>query len=196
VTSTTSRRGPYAKTAGRIDGILDAALELFAVNGYRATTMKEIADRTGMSQAGLMHHFPAKADILIALLQRRDERSSALTPEASALPLLDRLLTAADDIRDQPALVALQCVLSAEATAPDHPAHAYFKDRNVRNVSRTSAAFAELQRQGGIRPDADPASLARMTLALLDGLQMQWLYDPSSVDIRADLQAFISVWIT
>ncbi|MBB2939957.1 AcrR family transcriptional regulator [Amycolatopsis bartoniae] len=40
-------RGPYAKTAGRVEHILDATAELFAASGYRAATMKDIAQRAG-----------------------------------------------------------------------------------------------------------------------------------------------------
>lgn len=191
--SATTRRGPYAKTAGRIEHILDVSLELFAAGGYRATTMKEIAERAGLSQPGLMHHFPTKADVLIALLHSRDERSSALAPEAAVLPARDRLLMIADDIHDQRDLVTLYTVVSAEAIAPDHPAHEYFKDRYARVVSMTTTAFTTLQQQGGLRADAEPAHLAQMMIGLLEGLQAQWLHDPASVDIRAQLSAFLDL---
>lgn len=194
MSSSTSRRGPYAKTAGRVDKILDVALELFAANGYRATTMSEIAERVGLSYPGLMHHFPTKEDVLAAVLRRRDERSSALAPEASRLPPFERLLTIADDMRADPAAVALHCVLIAEATAPDHPAHAYFTHRTAEIRDRLTSAMAELRQQGLLRPDADPASLAQMVLALLNGLQLQWLYHPDVVDIRAELGAFLAAW--
>lgn len=190
-----SRRGPYAKTAGRIECILDAALDLFATNGYRSTTMREVAERAGISQPGLVHHFPTKADVMLALLRRRDERCAArLARAAGTLPPVDRLLAFADDIRGQCTETALHCVLSAEATAADHPAHDYFKDRRARLVASMTTGFAELQRQGAVRPDADPATLARTLLALLDGLRLQWLYDPSAVDIRAELEVFVRSW--
>jgi AcrR family transcriptional regulator len=194
--STAARRGPYAKSASRIERILDVAVELFADNGFRATTMKEIAERAGMSQTGLMHHFRTKTDVLIAVLRRRDEQSEALIAEAVALPPLERLLAIADEMRNQPRLMALHCVLCAEATAPDHPAHAYFAERTAVLVTRIGAAFTELQRQGVLRADVAPASLARTMLALLDGLELQWLYDPDSVDIKAELRTFLSVWTT
>ena len=49
-------------------GVLDAALYLFSHHGYRATTMREIADRAGVSTGNMYHHFPDKETIFNALI--------------------------------------------------------------------------------------------------------------------------------
>lgn len=49
-------------------GVLDAALHLFAHNGYRATTMREIAERAGVSTGNVYHHFPDKETIFRELI--------------------------------------------------------------------------------------------------------------------------------
>jgi AcrR family transcriptional regulator len=49
--------------------VLDAALELFSHQGYRATTMREIADRAGLSTGNCYHHFPDKESIFRTLLE-------------------------------------------------------------------------------------------------------------------------------
>ncbi|HEY0157689.1 MAG TPA: TetR/AcrR family transcriptional regulator [Thermoanaerobaculia bacterium] len=48
--------------------VLDAALNLFSHQGYRATTMREIADRARVSTGNCYHHFPDKEAIFRALL--------------------------------------------------------------------------------------------------------------------------------
>jgi AcrR family transcriptional regulator len=48
--------------------VLDAALRLFASQGYRATTMREIADQAGVSTGNVYHHFPDKERIFRELL--------------------------------------------------------------------------------------------------------------------------------
>jgi AcrR family transcriptional regulator len=48
--------------------VLDAALHLFAEQGYRATTMREIADRAKVSTGNVYHHFPDKETIFRDLL--------------------------------------------------------------------------------------------------------------------------------
>ena len=48
--------------------VLDAALHLFAHNGYRATTVREIADRARVSTGNVYHHFPDKEAIFRELI--------------------------------------------------------------------------------------------------------------------------------
>lgn len=48
--------------------MLDAALDLFSHNGYRATSVREIADRAGVSIGAVYHHFPDKETIFRELL--------------------------------------------------------------------------------------------------------------------------------
>jgi AcrR family transcriptional regulator len=48
--------------------MLDAALHLFSHQGYRATTMREIADNAGASTGNVYHHFPDKETIFRTLL--------------------------------------------------------------------------------------------------------------------------------
>ncbi|HEX8616187.1 MAG TPA: TetR/AcrR family transcriptional regulator [Thermoanaerobaculia bacterium] len=48
--------------------VLDAALTLFSQQGYRATTMREVADRAGVSTGNVYHHFPDKDAIFRALI--------------------------------------------------------------------------------------------------------------------------------
>lgn len=48
--------------------VLDAALQLFASQGYRATTMREIAEQAGVSTGNVYHHFPDKERIFRALI--------------------------------------------------------------------------------------------------------------------------------
>ena len=48
--------------------VLDAALYLFSHQGYRATTMRQIADRASVSTGNFYHHFPDKDTIFRALI--------------------------------------------------------------------------------------------------------------------------------
>jgi AcrR family transcriptional regulator len=48
--------------------VLDAALYLFSHHGYRATTMREVADRASVSTGNVYHHFPDKEAIFLALI--------------------------------------------------------------------------------------------------------------------------------
>ena len=48
--------------------VLDAALHLFSHQGFRATSVREVADRAGVSIGNVYHHFPDKEAIFQALL--------------------------------------------------------------------------------------------------------------------------------
>lgn len=49
--------------------ILDAALELFSVQGFEATSVSQIADEVGIRKASVYSHFASKQEILDALMQ-------------------------------------------------------------------------------------------------------------------------------
>ena len=56
-----------ARQQGTRERILDVALELFTEEGYDRASLREIAERLGVTKAALYYHFPSKADILFAL---------------------------------------------------------------------------------------------------------------------------------
>jgi AcrR family transcriptional regulator len=49
--------------------ILDAARELFGQRGFQRTSVQQIAERIGVVKTAVLHHFPAKVDILSALVE-------------------------------------------------------------------------------------------------------------------------------
>jgi AcrR family transcriptional regulator len=53
--------------------ILDVALDLFTEKGYDGTSLREIAERLGVTKAALYYHFASKEDILMALHMRLHE---------------------------------------------------------------------------------------------------------------------------
>jgi TetR/AcrR family transcriptional regulator len=48
--------------------ILDAALEVFSLHGFRGATLDQIADRAGLSKPNLLYYFPSKEEVHTALL--------------------------------------------------------------------------------------------------------------------------------
>lgn len=186
-------RGSYAKTREVRTQILDAAFGVFAESGYRAGSLRLVADRVGMSEAGLLHHFRSKSELLQVVLERRDDdahRFVAREP-TDGVAALQGLIELARYNASTPGMVALHCTLSAEATSPDHPAHGYFVRRYEETRHSLVLAFADLERRGLLRESVSPASAARATIAMMDGLQVQWLLDRSLLDMAADLRTFL-----
>ena len=103
---------------------------------------------------------------------------------------LQSLVNVARKNSDSRGLVELFATLSAESTAPDHPAHEYFVERYDRVVSEISQHFVELVEDGAARPGLDPVTAGRQWVALMDGLQIQWLLNEAT-DMAGVLDAHL-----
>jgi len=179
--------------------VLDAALEMFAEQGYRATSVRDIAARCGMTHPGLLYHFPSKAALLMAALQRRDDvdcvdgevRQLGFN-QLEARAVLRHLVTSAKNNASKRGLVELFANLSVEATAPDHPAHDYFVERYAALKATVARAFTDLESEGALRQGVVTHIAAAQVVAAMDGLQIQWLLDPEGVDMEAALGALVN----
>jgi AcrR family transcriptional regulator len=191
-------RGPYAKSEQTRTAILDAALNVFAESGYRSGSLRSVAERVGMSEAGLLHHFPNKSALLAAVLERRDEQTQDnfdFDP-THGRDLLRSLVKLAEYNASTPGVVELFCTLSAEATSPEHPAHEYFRRRYEFTTSMIRKGFETVADRGELRAEVAPDAAARGAVALMDGLQIQWLLDRSSVDMAADMRRYFDSLLT
>ncbi|MGW9114855.1 TetR/AcrR family transcriptional regulator [Microbacterium sp. NPDC055683] len=182
------RRGPYARSAERRRAIVDAALEVFAAKGYLSGSLQDIADRIGVSQTSLLHYFPRKRDLLLAVLAHRD----AVDKPPPGLPWTDSVLAQAELNAHHRGLPELYAVLCGEAVTDDHPARAHFSDRFSQLRAEYAAQLRRLDEEGRLRPGVDPAVAATGLIALWDGLQTQWLLEPS-VDVVGGLRAYLSL---
>ena len=191
-------RGEYAKTAGRRHEILGAAVDVFSSAGFHKGSLRDVAERAGLSQAGVLHHFPSKTHLVEAVLEWRDDQSRERFERKDAgVDLLRAAVELIDsNQRETPELVELFATLSAEATSPDHPVHDYFTRRYAWVVDYVRASFEDIAEAGLLRPDVVPASAARAMVALMDGLQIQWLYDRESVDMAAEVRRYLQTLLT
>jgi AcrR family transcriptional regulator len=198
MTLTGKPRGEYAKTAARRREILEAGIDVFSSNGFRSGSIREIAERVGMSQAGLLHHFSNKNELLAGVLELRDERSRTLVnfDSTDGLEHLRGHVSNMAYNASMPGLVELHCILSAEATSADHPAHDYFVNRYRWVVEFTTEAIENVRDAGKLAEGVDPASAARSLIALMDGLQVQWLLDRDSIDMAEETRRYIRTLLT
>ncbi|PXA70050.1 TetR/AcrR family transcriptional regulator [Cryobacterium arcticum] len=201
ITSETARkpRGAYAKTAGRRREILEAGMDVFATNGFRSGSIREIAEVVGMSQAGLLHHFSNKNELLAGVLELRDDRATEYvdTSAPASIETIRGFVRLIDyNAHQVPGLVELHCVLSAEATSPEHPAHDYFVRRYDWVLSFLTAAFETMRADGQLAAGIDPASAARGMIAMSDGLQVQWLLNRDALDMAEEMRNYLRPLLT
>jgi len=198
VTTVARTRGEYAKTPERRQQIVDAAVEVFSSAGYRKGSLRDVADKAGLSQPGLLHHFPSKEHLLVAVLTWRDGESRRLMgePLPEGVDFFRGVVRTAEHNATTPELVELHVIVSAEGTSEDHPLRDYFVRRYAWILDLTRQAFERAAVEGQLRPGVDPASAARALIALWDGLQIQWLLDREGVDVAADLRRYPQLLLT
>lgn len=168
--------------------IMEVTTRLIAERGFWGLSMQDVADGCGLTVPGLLHHVGSKDGLLIAVLEHRDaEDMRALTRHLGDGGADLRQMCAALVRRNasQPEIVRLFAVLEAESLAPSHPAHAYFAARQEHAVD----SFAALAKGQFNRPEL----LARQLVALMDGLQLQWLRAPETADLVRDWEAAAEV---
>ncbi len=76
------------RSNSRNDALLEAAAERFATQGFRATSMRDIAKAVDMLPGSIYYHFPSKDDLLLAIYEAGVEQITATFDEAVA-PLED-----------------------------------------------------------------------------------------------------------
>jgi AcrR family transcriptional regulator len=189
--------GGYLKGRLRREDIIAAAISVYGEAGYHGSSLREIAKRAGITHTGLIYYFPTKEALLAAVLERRDaEDSQRFAVVPPGLEVLRQFIGLAEHNVAHPGIVDLYARLAAEAVAADHPAHDYF----VRHyeIARASVleSFRALAGSGELRPDADPDVAALTFIALMDGLQVQWLTTPADVDLVGSLRFYLQNLLT
>ena len=185
---TAERRQPRSRpeTLARRREILDAAVEIFGSRGYTGGTLQEIADQVGMTHAGILHHFGSKHALLVEVLRHRDETDVADIDGQhipDGMPLFRHLVRTALLNAHRAGIVQAYVVLSAESVTAGHPGRDFFEKRYRTLRAEVAHAFAVVCAERGITaPDTVDVASAGI-LAVMDGLQVQWLLDPDAVEL-------------
>ncbi|MDX3711532.1 TetR/AcrR family transcriptional regulator [Streptomyces europaeiscabiei] len=168
--------------------IVLATLEVIAERGYRGASMAAIAERVGLTQQGLLHYFPTKDALLVAVLEERD-RWDAVPDSALRLDLLGSLV---EYNAMRPGIVQTFSALLGESVTEGHPARGFFTER----YGRVREALVEVLRAeyGDRLPSGlTPERAAPLLVAVMDGLQYQWLLDPGAVDMPGAFRDFLAL---
>ncbi|MCW2802596.1 MAG: TetR/AcrR family transcriptional regulator [Propionibacteriaceae bacterium] len=161
--------------------ILSAAKQVFAAHGYRGGSLNDVATLAGYTRAGLLHHYPSKQAVLLALLDLRDERLGTRDwrEVESIFTVIERLPDLVRRILEDRVLVQLAHALTAEASESGHPAHEWAAGRQDQLRQRLVASVRHSIDARELAPSIDPESLAAVILAAVEGLEAQWLINES-----------------
>ncbi|MGW2892966.1 TetR/AcrR family transcriptional regulator [Streptomyces griseoruber] len=169
--------------AGR-ERILKAALDVFSARGFRAGSLNDIAEAAGLTRAGLLHYYPNKQAVLLALLEQRDAELHVVQPDLglTLLEILENLDAFTAQVVGDRALVQLAHILTAEASGEEHPAREWVARRYATLRGVLADAVRRSIEAGELRADVDPEVFAALVLAVGEGAENQWLVNPEAVD--------------
>ncbi len=187
-------QGSEARRRDRRQQLITLALYAFGARGYRGTSLASIAKEAGISEPGLLHHFGSKVELLKRVLEEHESetRKNLLTDmgERSLIEATEDLLRYYEA---EPAWIRLWIALSAESIDSDHPTHSWFVDRYRNARARVSSWIEAEQQAGKITTDTSADVLARLALAIMDGLELQFLLDPDDADLVEPTRAFFAL---
>ena len=79
-----ARRTQAERTEATTTALVDAARELFAQDGYAATSLDAVAAKARVTKGAVYHHFEGKQQLFEAVFAREVERLAALMPAVYA----------------------------------------------------------------------------------------------------------------
>lgn len=113
------------KSAGTRNAILESAIACIVEYGYRGTTTTAISRKAGLSRGAMLHHFPAKVDIIRAAVEHLHKKRLKAFRRAmsrAAAPTDDRVTLGVDAFFDHvrhPMFVAFFELSVAARTDPE-----------------------------------------------------------------------------
>jgi AcrR family transcriptional regulator len=193
VTHSGAQRRMHRATPARRAEIVQAALDTFLCDGFQGASLRAIAARLGMTHKGLLHHFASKDELLVAVLDRRDEEERQWLEAQAAVGSLDGLVGLLVGLlhrhQETPGVIQLMVSTAADAAHPGHPAHEHFRARYASGRAFVATYLRAFQAAGELDAGADVELLAATLLGVMDGLQIQWLLDPD-VDLTGAFARF------
>jgi AcrR family transcriptional regulator len=118
-------RGPHAeRTAAMRKRLIDAAIDCLGRLGYGATTLQVVTDAAGVSRGAVLHHFPNKVDLMIAVAEYAAGKQNRLVARllGSTKPGMDRYLAitmATWEAMTRPPAIALLEIMMGSRSDPE-----------------------------------------------------------------------------
>ncbi|VWB87120.1 TetR/AcrR family transcriptional regulator [Burkholderia lata] len=176
--------------------ILDAAVKLFGERGFRGTSLSQIAAQAGVVQSVLHHHFGSKDQLLTATLLRHyppaAQRPDVEAIAAGQMEFFDEMLRVTRNNAAHPDLVRFFSVMTGEALTEGHPAQEFFVARYDNVREGFVSAIARSKGTTDPRIIEEISTVVSIFFAMSDGLQMQWLRNPS-IDFVASVEIAVQM---
>lgn len=185
------RPGRHVEGAKTRERVLEAAAELIARQGYAATSIAMISERSGANPASIYWAFGSKEGLLAAVMERAAESFFAKLEPPRDGNVLSWLAVQAEAFAEGPEFLRLLLVLSLERRDGDPTVlDAARRVRTVAADGLSSAFSVAFGITDPFRRRAVCDRLARFTLMLLDGVFVASQIESDTTDLR---EAFATI---
>jgi TetR/AcrR family transcriptional regulator, fatty acid metabolism regulator protein len=163
---------------GKRERILEAAIKVFAAEGFYNAKVSQIAHEAGVADGTIYLYFKSKDDLLINLFEDRMERVNAnlreaIDTESTAVTRLKRIVKLHLELVEQNRDMAE--VISVELRQSSKFIREYSNPKFAEFLRTIAGAVVEGQRTGELRTGIDPYVFARALFGALDEIALAWL---------------------
>ncbi|KRC59169.1 hypothetical protein ASE14_15445 [Agromyces sp. Root81] len=175
----------------RRERIIAAAVRRFARRGYDGTRIADIAKDAGVTDAGLIHHFPTKLSLFLEIVERREAAymQHDLGEVASVQELFRWHIEGVRLAASEPDYVRFRAMLTGSGLLEGHP----IADRLSANLEHALGRLVPIVQRGidggELRAGVDAQQVVLELLALNEGIRNQWVTLPDRIDYVAVFSA-------
>jgi AcrR family transcriptional regulator len=195
-------RGPHAeRTAAMRQRLIDAAIGSLYELGYAATTTQIVTDRAGVSRGAILHHFPTKVDLMVAVAEyaaKHQDRTirKALADTPAGMPVYLALTAATWEVTIQPPAVALLEVMMA--TRADKALAERLPEVVQAFEGKQRADVWRMAQQAGISDQVTVEAMVRLHRAAMRGLAIELNLSHNRAEVEASIRLLeqYKAWLT
>lgn len=172
---------PRLSAPERRDAILQSAIHLFAQNGFRGTTTRELAQAVGVSEPVLYQHFPSKSDLYKAIIENLMEKVQGMNLDEQNLSIDQFLPRLAGEILDFYAKNADYIRILIFSGLEGHELSRMFHERHACHVFEAMGQAMERRiADGSLRADLDPQLTARAFAMMIGDVGLKRILVPNA----------------
>lgn len=164
--------------------ILTASLELLAAGGMARLTIRNLAEKLGITEPAIYRHFRNKSEIIRTLIGEFDRGIPDQTGESSGFEAVARFIRSRiAQVAEQPPLAKV--VFSEELFLEEPDFSRLLLAMMHRHREKLAESFREAQHAGEIRADIPEEMLFRLVFGPVRLLVKQWGLSGEAFDLRA-----------
>lgn len=184
------RRSQAERTADTRTRLIQAAITCLNKTGYSATTITTVAEQAGVSRGAMTHQFPAKTDLMLAVVQwvfesdgqLYNDSAAAMDPAAWLYALPQTMWT----VISRPSGIAVMEIMLASRSDPDLSEKLRALQTSIDEQAHRWSN--ERLRAAGLEPHPDAEAIHELYVAAVRGLALEATFMNNADGVQKALQ--------